>query len=92
VRVAATRRLGRARAPPYGEDGGGHQAICQADVAKYCAKLQPGSQELRMCIRQNRDSFSDTCQVSRKLRGGRGGRGGGGGGFGGGFGGGGGGP
>ncbi len=65
--------------------------FCQADIAKYCAKLQPGSQELRQCVRQNRDSFSDSCQAElKKLRGGSGG--GGRGGFGGGFGGGGGGP
>jgi multidrug efflux system membrane fusion protein len=58
--------------------------FCQADIAKYCPKLQPGSQELRMCVRQNRDSFSDSCQAElKKLRGGRPG-GGGGGGFGGG--------
>jgi hypothetical protein len=59
--------------------------FCQADVAKYCANLQPGSRELRMCIFQNRDSFSDACQAElKKLPRGRRGGGGGGGGFGGG--------
>jgi len=66
--------------------------FCQADVAKYCSNLKAGSQELRMCIFQNRDSFSQPCQAElKKLRRGRrggGGRGMGGGGFGGGFGGG----
>jgi multidrug efflux system membrane fusion protein len=54
--------------------------FCQADIAKYCPKLQPGSQELRMCVRQNRDSFSDACQAElKKLPRGRPGGGGGGG-------------
>jgi multidrug efflux system membrane fusion protein len=58
--------------------------FCQADIAKYCSNLKPGSQELRMCIFQNRDSFSDSCQAElKKLRSGRSG---GGRGFGGGFG------
>jgi len=53
---------------------------CSADLAKYC----PGKtgRDLFMCLRENRDSFSDACQAALKKmrRAGGGGRGGGGGG------------
>ncbi|HEY0105351.1 MAG TPA: hypothetical protein VGB91_04650, partial [Rhizomicrobium sp.] len=54
--------------------------VCGPDLAKYCAgKTGP---DMFMCLRQNRDSFSDTCQAALKKmrRGGGGHRGGGGGG------------
>jgi multidrug efflux system membrane fusion protein len=55
---------------------------CSADLAKYCAGMQPGSTEARRCYFQNRDSFSDDCKnaLSKLMRGGRHRRGGGGGG------------
>jgi multidrug efflux system membrane fusion protein len=53
---------------------------CAADIVKYCPSMTPGTPDLFRCIRQNRDSFSDTCRAAmKKLR--RSG-GGGGGGFG----------
>jgi multidrug efflux system membrane fusion protein len=56
--------------------------VCSADVAKYCAGKT--GREMFMCLRENRDSFSDDCTAAlRKLRhagGGGGGRHGGGGG------------
>jgi len=59
---------------------------CAADLAKYCPDKT--GRDLFMCLRENRDSFSDTCRAAlKKMR-----RSGGGGGGGGGFGGGGGGP
>jgi multidrug efflux system membrane fusion protein len=52
--------------------------FCADDMKKYCPNAQPGPDTF-MCIRQNRDNFSDACQTAlKKLRGGR--RGGGGGG------------
>ncbi|HEY8948547.1 MAG TPA: efflux RND transporter periplasmic adaptor subunit, partial [Rhizomicrobium sp.] len=55
---------------------------CGADMAKYCAGMQPGSRDQRMCIFQNRASFSDDCRnaLSKLMRGGHHRRGGGGGG------------
>jgi hypothetical protein len=55
---------------------------CSADLAKYCAGMQPGSTEARRCYFQNRDSFSDDCKnaLSKLMRGGHRRRGGGGGG------------
>jgi multidrug efflux system membrane fusion protein len=55
---------------------------CSADLAKYCAGMQPGSTEARRCYFQNRDSFSSDCTsaLSKLMRGGRHRRGGGGGG------------
>ena len=55
---------------------------CSADLAKYCAGMQPGSTEARRCYFQNRDSFSDDCKnaLSKLMRGGHHRRGGGGGG------------
>ena len=57
--------------------------FCSADIAKYC----PGKtgRDMFMCVRENRDSFSETCQTAlKKFRrpggGGGGGFGGGGGG------------
>ncbi|HVE04105.1 MAG TPA: MdtA/MuxA family multidrug efflux RND transporter periplasmic adaptor subunit [Rhizomicrobium sp.] len=51
---------------------------CAADMKKYCPNAEPGADTF-MCIRQNRDNFSDACQAALKtMRGGR--RGGGGGG------------
>ena len=46
---------------------------CSADTAKYCSGMQPGSVELRRCVFQNRDSFSDDCKsaLSKIMRGGR---------------------
>jgi len=57
--------------------------FCSTDIAKYCPNLT--GREAMMCIFQNRDSFSDTCQAAlKKMRGaGGGGRRGGGGGGGG---------
>ncbi|HWD29617.1 MAG TPA: efflux RND transporter periplasmic adaptor subunit [Rhizomicrobium sp.] len=59
--------------------------VCSADVAKYCAGKT--GRDMFMCLRENRDSFSDGCTAAlKKLRhagGGGGGRHGGGGGFGG---------
>ncbi|HEY2008049.1 MAG TPA: efflux RND transporter periplasmic adaptor subunit [Rhizomicrobium sp.] len=54
---------------------------CSDDVKKFCPSAQPG-RETRMCLFQNRDSLSDTCnKVFSKMRqGGGGGRRGGGGG------------
>lgn len=59
---------------------------CAADLAKYCPDKT--GRDLFMCLRENRDSFSDTCQAAlKKMRraggGGGGGRHGGGGGGGG---------
>jgi multidrug efflux system membrane fusion protein len=55
---------------------------CSADIAKYCAGMQPGSTEARRCFFQNRDSFSDDCKnaLAKLMHGGhhRGGGGGGG--------------
>jgi multidrug efflux system membrane fusion protein len=52
-------------------------AACGADIKKYCADAK--GRELMMCMRENRDSLSDTCQAElKKMR-----RGGGGGGAGG---------
>ena len=52
--------------------------FCADDLKKYCPNAQPGADTF-MCLRQNRDNFSSTCQNAlQKLRGGR--RGGGGGG------------
>jgi multidrug efflux system membrane fusion protein len=58
---------------------------CSEDVKKLCPSAQPG-RETRMCLFQNRDTLSDTCnKVFSKVRqGGGGGRRGGGGGGGGG--------
>lgn len=55
---------------------------CSADIAKYCTSAQPGSIELRRCVFQNRENFSDDCRsaLSKLMRGGRHRRGGGGGG------------
>jgi membrane fusion protein, multidrug efflux system len=56
---------------------------CSEDVKKLCPTAQPG-REQRMCLFQNRDGLSDTCnQVFSKMRQGGGGRRGGGGGGGG---------
>ena len=47
-----------------------------ADMQKYCPNAQPGADTF-MCLRQNRDNFSDTCQAAlKKLRRGRPGGGG----------------
>jgi multidrug efflux system membrane fusion protein len=53
---------------------------CSADLAKYCAGMEPGSTEARRCFLKNRDSFSSDCTSAlRKLmRGGHRRRGGGG--------------
>lgn len=52
---------------------------CGADIAKYCAGMTPGSQEMRMCFFQNHENFSDGCQSAlKKIRKSMGGRGGGG--------------
>jgi len=53
---------------------------CAADLAKYCPDKT--GRDLFMCLRENRDSFSDACQAALKKmrRAGGGGRGGGGGG------------
>jgi multidrug efflux system membrane fusion protein len=52
--------------------------FCADDMKKYCPNAQPGPDTF-MCLRQNRDNFSTTCQTAlKKLRAGR--RGGGGGG------------
>jgi multidrug efflux system membrane fusion protein len=53
---------------------------CSADLAKYCAGMEPGSTEARRCFLKNRDSFSSDCTSAlRKLmRGGHHRRGGGG--------------
>ncbi len=52
---------------------------CAADLAKYCPDKT--GRDLFMCLRENRDSFSDTCQAAlKKMRRSGGGRSGGGGG------------
>src|SRR6201996_1912416 len=57
---------------------------CGEDIKKLCPSAQPGTREARMCLFQNRDSLSDTCQAAMsKMRSGGGGRRGGGGGGGG---------
>jgi multidrug efflux system membrane fusion protein len=57
---------------------------CAADFAKYCPNAKPGTQDARMCMRENRDSFSDACRNAlKKLRSSSGGGGSGGGGGGG---------
>jgi len=50
---------------------------CSADLAKYCPSKT--GRDLFMCLRENRDSFSDTCQAALKTlrKAGGGGRGGG---------------
>jgi multidrug efflux system membrane fusion protein len=57
---------------------------CADDIKKLCPTAQPGTRESRMCLFQNRDSLSDTCQTAmqemRRSFGGGGRRGGGGGG------------
>ncbi|HEY7977887.1 MAG TPA: MdtA/MuxA family multidrug efflux RND transporter periplasmic adaptor subunit [Rhizomicrobium sp.] len=55
---------------------------CSADLAKYCAGMQPGSTEARRCFFTNRDSFSDDCKnaLAKLRKGGGHHRGGGGGG------------
>ena len=51
--------------------------VCKADVDKYCAGKT--GREMFMCLRENRDDFSDACQAAlKKLRHGHGGAGGGG--------------
>ena len=53
--------------------------FCADDMKKYCPNAQPGADTF-MCLRQNRDNFSSTCQDAlQKLRGARRGGGGGGG-------------
>jgi multidrug efflux system membrane fusion protein len=50
--------------------------FCAEDMKKYCPNAQPGADTF-MCLRQNRDSFSATCQAAlQKLRRGRPGGGG----------------
>jgi membrane fusion protein, multidrug efflux system len=39
--------------------------FCAADLQKYCPDAKAGP-DLFMCLRQNRDSFSDTCQAALK--------------------------
>jgi multidrug efflux system membrane fusion protein len=59
--------------------------VCKADADKYCAGKS--GRDMFMCLRENRDSFSDACQAALKAlrhRGGGGGGGSGGGGGGGG--------
>ncbi len=57
--------------------------VCKADVEKYCAGKT--GRDMFMCLRENRDSFSEACAGAlKKLRGSGGGRGFGGGGGGGG--------
>jgi membrane fusion protein, multidrug efflux system len=68
-----------AGAAPAGGDRAARRAammkVCGADIAKYCAGKT--GRDMFMCIRENRDSFSDTCQAAlKKMR--RGGGGGGG--------------
>lgn len=38
---------------------------CADDLKKYCPDAKPGP-DLFMCLRQNRDSFSDSCQAALK--------------------------
>jgi hypothetical protein len=39
--------------------------FCADDLKKYCPNAAAGP-DLFMCLRQNRDSFSDTCQAALK--------------------------
>ncbi|HUO89977.1 MAG TPA: efflux RND transporter periplasmic adaptor subunit [Rhizomicrobium sp.] len=82
---------GTGGAPRSGAGGGGRFAkmravlqspVCKGDVDKYCAGKT--GREMFMCIRENRDDFSDACRAAlKKARGSGGGRFGGGGGGGG---------
>lgn len=40
------------------------EAACGTDIKKYCADAK--GRELMMCMRENRDSFSDTCRAELK--------------------------
>ena len=42
---------------------------CSDDIAKYCPTAKPGTPDMRTCVFQNMDSFSDTCKTAlAKLR------------------------
>jgi multidrug efflux system membrane fusion protein len=91
----ATAPVAAPSAVPGTPDGGGHTGrsgkmrailqspVCKADVDKYCAGKT--GRDLFMCLRENRDDFSDACRAAlKKARGNRPPGGFGGGGFGGG--------
>ena len=47
-------------------DFGPQAGPCEADVAKLCPRLQPGTREFVKCLKTNWDDFSQACQRLRR--------------------------
>jgi len=39
------------------------KGACKADIEQFCKGAQPGSGQIRECLKQNKDKLSSTCQA-----------------------------
>lgn len=54
--------VGRAQSDADRPHGGGPRDACAADIAKFCADIEPSGHHVMQCIRQHQDQVSDGCK------------------------------